>query len=161
MVRPRRPRATAAEAEPVRSRRPASEPRQAPLKLVAEQRIDTPREPVRPRRVSAAQMAAEAETVATDGGFSEFAEEIGATTLPELLEAAAAYMADVEGREQFSRPMLMGKLKEVDGESFTREDGLRSFGHLLREGKLQKVKGGRFSITDQTEFRAAGARQAG
>ena len=95
-----------------------------------------------------------------EGGFGEFAEQIGATTLPELLEAAAAYMADVEGRQQFSRPMLMGKLKEVEHESFSREDGLRSFGHLLRQGKLQKVKGGRFSVTEQTEFRGQ-ARHAG
>ncbi|KZY31255.1 hypothetical protein A3731_23880 [Roseovarius sp. HI0049] len=99
-------------------------------------------------------------TPVEEGGFSEFAEQIGATTLPELLEAAAAYMADIEGRQQFSRPMLMGKLKEVELASFSREDGLRSFGHLLRQGKLQKVKGGRFSITDQTEFRAQ-ARHAG
>ena len=163
VVRPRRPRATATsqESEPTRSRRPSSEPRQAPLKLVAEQRVDTAREPVRPRRVSAAQMAAESADIDTAGGFSEFAEELGASSLPELLEAAAAYMADIEGREQFSRPMLMGKLKEVDGDGFSREDGLRSFGHLLREGKLQKVKGGRFAITDQTEFRATGTRQAG
>ncbi|MEQ9257542.1 MAG: hypothetical protein RIG84_00445 [Roseovarius sp.] len=147
-----------------RTRRP-SEERPAPLKLVAEQRIDTPREPVRPRRVSAAQMAVESEAVMTssEGGFSAFAEQIGATGLSELLEAAAAYMADVEGRDQFSRPMLMGKLKEldhVDAESFSREDGLRSFGHLLRAGKLQKVKGGRFAVTDHTEFRAE-ARRAG
>ena len=69
-------------------------------------------------------------------------------------------MADVEGRDQFSRPMLMGKIKEVEQERFTREDGLRSFGHLLRQGKLQKLKGGRFAVTETTEFRAA-ARQAG
>ncbi|MEQ8898456.1 MAG: hypothetical protein RID23_15325 [Roseovarius sp.] len=159
VVRPRRHRAMGSDDAP-RSRRPDAETRQAPLKLVAEQRVDTPREPVRPRRVSA-QTSGSAETVPVeDGGFSEFAEEIGATTLPELLEAAAAYMADIEGRQQFSRPMLMGKLKEVELESFSREDGLRSFGHLLRQGKLQKVKGGRFSITDQTEFRAQ-ARHAG
>ncbi len=157
VVRPRRPMPTT---ERARSRRPA-ETRPAPLKLVAEQRVDTPREPVRPRRVTAAQAAAAATAqVETAGGFSEFAEQIGATTLSELLEAAAAYMADVEGREQFSRPMLMGKLKEVELEDFSREDGLRSFGHLLRQGKLQKVKGGRFSVTDQTEYREE-ARSAG
>lgn len=155
VVRPRRPQQPAAEGS-ARSRRPA-EDRQAPLKLVAEQRVDTPRAPVRPRRVSA--HMGEAAADATHGGFSDYAERIGAHTLPELLEAAAAYMADVEGRQQFSRPMLMGKLKEVERESFSREDGLRSFGHLLRQGKLQKLKGGRFSVTDQTEFRAK--RQAG
>jgi len=101
---------------------------------------------------------AEAETLAptpdVDGSFTDFAEEMGAKGLPELLEAAAAYMSDVEGRSQFSRPMLMGKLKEVEGREFSREDGLRSFGQLLRQGRLQKLKGGRFCVTDSTDFRA-------
>jgi len=154
VVRPRRPRAgeSSGSTERPRARRPHPEDRPAPLKLVAEQRVDTPREPVRPRRVSTAQLAAES-NMGDDGGFSEYAERIGATDLPELLEAAAAYMADVEGRDQFSRPMLMGKLKEAGHEDFSREDGLRSFGNLLREGKLRKLKGGRFAVTDQTEFR--------
>ncbi|MFK7940085.1 MAG: hypothetical protein AB8B82_11940 [Roseovarius sp.] len=151
VVRPRRPRTGTT----TRSQRPGSE-RPAPLKLVAEQRIDTPHEPVRPRRITTSDLA-EMEPVNlsdTDGSFADFAEEMGAGSLPELLEAAAAYMADVEGRPQFSRPMLMGKLKEVEGDAFSREDGLRSFGQLLRQGKLQKLKGGRFAITDETEYRA-------
>ncbi|MGR3314083.1 MAG: hypothetical protein ACU0D2_12025 [Roseovarius indicus] len=160
VVRPRRHRASAPAEDAPRSRRPGADQRQAPLKLVAEQRVDTSREPVRPRRVSAQLSGTAGSTPVEEGGFGEFAEQIGATTLPELLEAAAAYMADVEGRQQFSRPMLMGKLKEVEHESFSREDGLRSFGHLLRQGKLQKVKGGRFSVTEQTEFRGQ-ARHAG
>lgn len=136
-----------------RPRRPA-EARPAPLKLVAEQRIDTPREPVRPRRVSTAQHADNDNGVENNEGFVEFAEEIGASNLSELLEAAAAYMSDVEGRVQFSRPMLMGKLKEATADEFSREDGLRSFGELLRNGKLQKLKGGRFAVTDETDYRS-------
>jgi hypothetical protein len=154
VVRPRRPEAIAA---PMRSARP-EEPRPAPLKLVAEQRVDTDRAPVRPRRIITPQPdVLEAET----GGFCDFAQELGATALPDLLEAAAAYLADVEGRAQFSRPMLMGKLREVDEEGFSREEGLRSFGKLLREGKLQKLSGGRFAVTDATEFRAEARKRAG
>jgi hypothetical protein len=151
VVRPRRPLTSSTS----RSQRPDTE-RPAPLKLVAEQRIDTPREPVRPRRITTSDLADmdSHEIPDTDGSFAEFAEEMGAGSLPELLEAAAAYMADVEGRPQFSRPMLMGKLKEVEGEAFSREDGLRSFGQLLRQGKLQKLKGGRFAVTDETDYRA-------
>ncbi len=137
---------------PARARRPI-EARPAPLKLVAEQRIDTPRDPVRPRRVSAAKTEEPAEIAPGNDSFSEFAEDIGAANLSELLQAAAAYMADVEGRVQFSRPMLMGKLKEATEQEFSREDSLKSFGQLLRNGKLQKLKGGRFAITDETEFR--------
>ena len=157
VVRPRRPSTT----DGARSERP-SESRPAPLKLVAEQRIDTARDPIRPRRVSAAELNAATESAASESGssFSDFAQEMGATQLPDLLEAAAAYMSDVEGRSQFSRPMLMHKLQEVEKENFSREDGLRSFGQLLREGKIQKIKGGRFTVTEETEFRGD-ARHAG
>ena len=151
VVRPRRPRTSGAS----RSARP-TELRPAPLKLVAEQRVDdlAPREAVRPRRVSTTDLVAdETPDDSLDGGFAEFADQMGASGLPELLEAAAAYLSDVEGRPQFSRPMLMGKLKEVKQDTFSREDGLRSFGQLLRDGKLQKLKGGRFTITDETDYR--------
>ncbi len=165
-VRPRRPQAvTAATPRPgaMASGRPA------PLKLVAEQRIDTPVAPVRPRRITRADLvttparptpaspaAASAKTAdhadaASD--FAGYAERMGANSLTDLLEAAAAYMADVEGTPQFSRPMLMQKLREAHDDGFSREEGLRSFGQLLRQGKLQKLKGGRFAVTDVTDFR--------
>ena len=145
--------------KPNRRERPARQgTRLAPLKLVAEQRIDTPRDPVQPRRVARDQVPA---TDASGGEtFAEFASAQGASDLPELLEAAAAFMADVEGRTQFSRPMLMHKLREVQSDGFSREEGLRSFGQLLRSGKLQKLKGGRFTVTDTTEYRPA-ARNVG
>ena len=158
VVRPRRPQMSG---QP-RSARP-SEQRAAPLKLVAEQRIDpeAPRDPVRPRRISSTDLTpADKTEVAQDGGFADFADQMGANRLPDLLEAAAAYLSDVEGRPQFSRPMLMGKLKEVSQDGFSREDGLRSFGQLLRDGKLQKLKGGRFTVTEDTDFRDQ-ARNAG
>jgi hypothetical protein len=165
-VRPRRPRPVAASMTP----RPgaAGNARAAPLKLVAEQRIDAPAQPVRPRRITRADLvsAAPETPVQHDGantsaakpapsspGFADFAEQMGASSLTEMLEAAAAYMADIEGMQQFSRPMLMQKLREAQEEEFSREDGLRSFGQLLRQGKLQKLKGGRFAVTSVTEFR--------
>ncbi len=169
-VRPRRPQPVATSMTPRPSANPA--PRPAPLKLVAEQRIDAPGatavQPVRPRRITRADLApakpeqsaqldgdnaAEGSGAQGIAGFADFAEQMGASSLTEMLEAAAAYMADVEGMSQFSRPMLMQKLREAQEEEFTREDGLRSFGQLLREGKLQKLKGGRFAVTSVTEFR--------
>lgn len=158
VVRPRRPSAS----DGARSERP-SESRPAPLKLVAEQRVDTDQAPIRPRRVSAqAETSDHSDAGASEGesNFTEYARQMGATQLPDLLEAAAAYMSDVEGRDQFSRPMLMHKLQEVEKENFSREDGLRSFGKLLREGKIQKIKGGRFTVTEDTDFRDD-ARHAG
>ena len=150
VVRPRRPVSTSARTE-----RPG-EGRPAPLKLVAEQRIDVerprPAGPVRPRRVAAVSDVA---TPAAEGeSFADYAAEMGATKLPQLLEAAAAYMSFVEGREQFSRPQLMTKVRQVGPEDgFSREDGLRSFGQLLRAGKIEKIKGGRFTVSDDIGYR--------
>lgn len=160
-VRPRRPQAvTSATPRPGMG----STGRPAPLKLVAEQRIDTPAPaaPIQPRRITRADLAparpaapasqtADRPGIASD--FAGYAERMGANSLTDLLEAAAAYMADVEGTPQFSRPMLMQKLREAHEDTFSREDGLRSFGQLLRQGKLQKLKGGRFAVTDVTDFR--------
>ena len=70
-----------------------------------------------------------------------------------MLEAAASYLAFVEGREQFSRPQLMNRVREVDPDGYSREDALRAFGSLLREGKIRKVKGGRFAASDRIGFR--------
>ena len=148
VVRPRRP-----VSGEQRTPRPAAA-RPAPLKLVAEQRIDTdtPADvtPVRPRRVAAVQEEAESQA---EESFAEFAAEAGATSLPDLLEAAAAYMSFVEGRAQFSRPQLMNKVRQVEQGGFTREDSLRLFGKLLRDGKIEKTNAGRFQVSDQIGFR--------
>ncbi|WP_420013614.1 hypothetical protein [Tateyamaria sp.] len=127
--------------------------RPAPLKLVAEQRVDVdtaPKGPVRPRRVATRE---EGPAVDTGTSFEDYASEMGAHDLPALLEAAASYLSFVEGREQFSRPQLMTKVRQVEKEEFSREDGLRSFGQLLRTGKIEKIKGGRFAVTGDIGYR--------
>jgi hypothetical protein len=184
VVRPRRLMAEAEAATP----RPA-EARPAPLKLVAEQRVDlrgegdsaparTPARmpdstpdsaaPVRPRRVAlttvteqvpASTAAAIAEAEA-EGGFAEFARTMGAMELPDLLEAAAAYLVHVEGRAEFSRPQVMNKARQGSTDPLTREDGLRAFGLLLRQGKILKLAGGRFTAAEDIGFKPA-ARRAG
>ncbi|KEJ95828.1 hypothetical protein SAMN05444149_10558 [Pseudosulfitobacter pseudonitzschiae] len=151
VVKPRRPELRGAG----RDRRPDTQ-RPAPLKLVAEQRVDAVQPaalttPVRPRRVE--QPVAVVDTSSTTNSFAEFAEDMGAHELPDLLEAAAAYLAFVEERDQFSRPQLMTKVRQVIGTDFSREDGLRSFGQLLRAGKIEKIKGGRFAVSGDIGFR--------
>ncbi len=157
VVRPRRPETVRAQ-----TRRPETA-RPAPLKLVAEQRVDIsetkPVQPVRPRRV-AMPVAGLSESTAVGGDFAEYAETVGANSLPELLEAAAAYLSFVEGREQFSRPQLMTHVRQVEKDEFSREDGLRSFGQLLREGKIEKISGGRFKASENISYRPD-ARYAG
>ncbi len=154
-----------------------------PLKLVAAQRVDmsghsgdsqsaqsqedqpqkAPRRvPVRPRRVSSDQLdreeAARAAAPVVAGssslsGFADYAASMGATQLPESTEAAAAYLTYVEGLERFSRPMLMRMAREVNIPQFTREEGLRSFGQLLRDKKIDKVAGGRFTANPSINFK--------
>ncbi len=171
VVRPRRPEGTPDEGE-----------RAAPLVLVSSQRIDRPQPaatpaaapvapvaPVRPRRIAGAAAAAlleEDEGGPVDNifadvrGFAEFAENVGAHALPDLIEAAAAYAAAVEGRDQFTRPQLMRQVETATGE-LVREDGLRSFGALLREGRIVKVTRGRFSVTQSSRFLAEARKLAG
>lgn len=54
----------------------------------------------------------------------------------------------------------MTRVRQADCGEFSREDGLRSFGQLLRSGKIEKIKGGRFAASDAIGFkpdeRAAG-----
>ncbi len=142
VVRPRRPAATSHTARP-----------SAPLKLVAEQRIDTPKPetPVQPRRVRTPAPAAVKPT--QDDEFADYLDDVGAYNLGEVLEAAASYMAFVEGQEAFSRPQLMSKLNSTEHADTSREDRLRSFGQLLREGKIRKLGGGRFEASEHISYR--------
>ena len=151
-VKPRRPAAAAKTSRPTAVERPA------PLKLVAEQRVtdDGPVQstPIRPRRVAQPVVVEnDVQEIDASGSFVEFAEEMGVTELPELIEAAAAYLSFVHGHDQFSRPQLMHQVRTVEKQSFNREDGLRSFGQLLRAGKIEKTKGGRFTVTNEISFR--------
>ncbi len=162
VVRPRRPQAGSGRTE--RPAEPA--PRPAPLQLVAEQRIGEDADPadipapasvVRPRRISSADIPEKPATLrdpeAEATGFAAYAEEMGAHNLPDLLEAAAAYMSFVEGMDQFSRPQLMTTVRQAEIEETSREDRLRSFGQLLREGKIEKTRGGRFTASDRINFK--------
>ncbi|MCL7405144.1 MAG: hypothetical protein EBR05_00695 [Marivivens sp.] len=164
VVRPTRP--TTGGVLPRRAERgndqPRTErPRPAPLKLVAAQRVDLapeeaaparPVAPVRPRRVATESVS----SIDARGSesFADYVEEMGAHSLPDLLEAAAAYTSFVEGHEEFSRPHVMKKVREVlQDDDFNREDGLRVFGTLLREGRISKVRNGRFQVSEGTRFR--------
>ncbi|NDV00131.1 hypothetical protein [Pseudoroseicyclus tamaricis] len=159
VVRPRRP---------VRADQPSERPRTAPLKLVASQRVDTaesrgtaeasPAAPVRPRRVMPGESvepprpAPQPQEAEAEESFPAYAAEAGAESLSDLLEAAAAYTAQIEGAEDFSRPQLMRLVGEAAPEGFSREEGLRSFGTLLRQGRIVKVRSGRFALSGTSRF---------
>ena len=159
----------------VRPKRPADTPnsgsrRMPPLMLVSEQRIDTiteeavrdvTGEAVRPRRVASSDEDDHDEDddskdniFGEAGSFAEFAADMGAHDLPDMLEAAAAYYSYVEGQPHFSRPQIMKAVAAIDEQGdFSREDGLRSFGQLLRHGKIHKIRRGQFEIDKSTRFR--------
>ena len=172
-VRPRRPTTEGA----AMTRRPEISDRPAPLVLVSEQRVDLddetvkPAATIRPRRIGAAALTvAEVEDDFAEEAplspeearnFAEFADRLGAANLAELLEAAAAYTATVEGMPHFSRPHILRKVSGyTEEDEFTREDGLRSFGMLLRQGKIQKISRGQFTITEASRFMSEARRAA-
>ncbi len=174
-VRPRRPVLPGVgESHHQTAARPEARP--APLVLVSEQRVDrAPAEAVakaqavRPRRIVAATLVQETAPEAADdeielplsleeaSSFAEFAQSRAPQGLAELLEAAAAYTAQVEGRPHFSPPQIMSKVSAVGDASFSREDRLRMFGTLLRQGKIAKVKRGQYAITEASRFYQARA----
>lgn len=116
----------------------------APLVLVSSQRV---------AEAEAQSTEAEDDTPHADDGFEKFAERNNATGLEELLEAAAAYTVFERGQDSFSRPEIMKHVAMVDPAlSQSREDGLRSFGQLLRQGRFQKLDRGQFTIDQETRF---------
>jgi len=161
----------------VRPRRPAvsgqTHRQLPPLMLVSEQRIDAPVEvagganitPVRPRRISTSALAVQQDQVfdtaeeldqtaaETVTEFAEFAERLGAETLPELLEAAAAYTHFVQGRDTATRPQIMRLATQAMPTEVPVEERLRSFGQLLRQGKIKKMTRGQFAVAASTRFK--------
>ena len=149
------------------TRKAASGDRATPLVLVSEQRIGATVPPVeevaviRTNRPSPGEqdddeidaMIAAIPSPESARNFAEYAERMGATGLSDLLEVAAAYTATVEGLPHFSRPQILLKVAHVANDvNYSREDGLRTFGMLLREGKIEKLSRGQFKITGASKY---------
>ena len=129
-------------------------------------------QPVRPRRVTSgglgirvvsAQLAEDDEedtlpaasdpdkifAQTTSQSFEEFAESLNTTSLADLIEAAGAYCTVVLGRDSFTAPLLFQQITKLpDHAKLSREDGLRGFGRLLRDGRIQKTGAGRYALTE-------------
>ena len=140
--------------------------------------------PVRPRRIATGTMAAmqqdsllgsASDELDEDEGlddaainmfaetesFSDFADRLGASDLPDLLEAAAVYCASVLGRPEFSRPLVLRQIATLPATAdLSREDGLRVFGTLLRQGRITKTRRGQFAVTDRSPILAEAIRSA-
>ncbi len=134
---------------------------------------------VRPRRVSR-KPGSKAETVAGQGsadiagktigavsadpsqdGFAAYVNGADASDMTGLMEAAATYATKVQGLPQFSRPHVMRLVVglNVSG-GISREEALRAFGRLLREGRINKIAPGRFALADDEDTDESGRQTA-
>jgi hypothetical protein len=154
---------------------PALAPVPAPVPTPAAASAAPAATPVRPRRVAAP--AAFALPAAADDdddgddpdnlfadsrGFADYAERVGAESLADLLEAAAAYAAAVEGRPSLSRPHMFRIVEGlVPDRPGRREEMLIGFGQLLREGRIEKVRRGQFAAAEGSRFVTPGQARAG
>ena len=68
----------------------------------------------------------------------------------DYLELAAAWMLRHEEQPAVSRPVLMRLVTIASGGDIGREEALRAFGILLREGKLEKIARGQFRLTSRS-----------
>jgi hypothetical protein len=94
-----------------------------------------------------------------ESALASFAETVGARSMAEMLEAAAAYATCVEKRSHFTRPQLMRRMMaSAGGKPVSREDGLRSFGTLLRTGRIEKVTRGHYSLAENSPYLAEARR---
>lgn len=162
---PRRPVRTVAG----RSERPAAA--QAPLVLVSEQRIDRPAsgDVVMPRRVATDPTALdelfdEAAPIRAPLGkaFTDFVAPMQLTTVAEMTEAAAAYITYVTGQEDFARPTVMKLVMSTDAPmTRSRENLLRAFGMLMRQGVLRRSRRGQFELAEESSFGEKARRFAG
>lgn len=151
-------------AKAVRPRRPETSGvrKSAPLRLVVEQRIDEPAteapEIAAPKPEVAVTDTHESQTepVKTSdfADFGQFAAHVGAHSLEAKLEAAATYLSQIRGIDQFSRPQLLRTVKLSGTEDdFSREESLQHFAHMLRTGKLARKEDGLFEVTDEIGYR--------
>jgi hypothetical protein len=92
-------------------------------------------------------------TEAHEAGLADFADRVGVKSMADMLEAAAAYATCVEKRENFTRPQLMRRLMaSAGGKPISREEGLRSFGTLLRTGRIEKVSRGHYILAEHSPY---------
>lgn len=90
---------------------------------------------------------------ADEAGLASFADRVGVKSMADMLEAAAAYATCIEKRDRFTRPQLMRRLMaSAGGKPVSREDGLRSFGTLLRTGRIEKISRGHYVLAEHSPY---------
>lgn len=80
--------------------------------------------------------------------IKEFAASMGASSLPELLEASAAYVTLVNGQSTFSRREIFDLFDTLNGENrVSFEARIKTLSRLLRTGVLERSEDGSFSMS--------------
>ena len=120
----------APEAEPVAAPTPAPAPEVAP-------------EVARPNTAVPA--------AAGDGSFGEYTAAFAGATLETILELSAAYLTKVKSQPVFTRNEIIELAETADASQIAREDSLRAFGILLREGVLIKEARGQYSLSRKSQ----------
>lgn len=159
--------------------------RASPLVLISEQRVkDTDTEQdasvtaqrdrlVRPRRVNisttrkrpdATEADPDAEPVVAANtdltAFAAFAAHIDHDDIEGYLRAAASFVTQASGLSHFHRPQVVKLVTKQDSpDAISREDALRAFGRLLREGEIIKVAQGCYALTSADAAVAQGGLQ--
>ncbi|KAA2311470.1 hypothetical protein E0K93_20555 [Puniceibacterium sp. HSS470] len=125
---------------------PTSEGALPPLRLHKSQRIDPPGDA--PEK--------------TPEAFSTYAARHGATSLPDLIEAAAAYLTLVIGGAQISSAQLIALARTASRSATpeappepSRDACIAVLGQLLYDGKLSRLRSGHFIATERIGFRPA------
>lgn len=104
-----------------------------------------------------------AENLFVEGeNFTDFAERLGAENLADLIEAAGVYCATVLKRPEFPRPLILRQIAGLPGGAgASRDDVLRGFGQLLRDGRIAKVGHNQFAMTEQSSLLTEAKKIAG
>ena len=95
----------------------------------------------------------DAATAAEPGeSFPDFAARVEASGLDALIEAAGAYAIAIRGQDHFTRPEVMQIVSAHLGGGFPREDALRAFGRMLREGPFERLRRAEFTISGESVY---------
>lgn len=129
--------------------RAARKERHPPLELVAAQRVDTPT-PAKNHHAGV-----QAKDAPEHSGFARFAKERGATELPQLLEAGAAFLSAGQQNPAFTLSDLIDTVRPAAETGFTPQQALRAFGRLMRAGKVEKTARGGFTAAAHNQYKSA------
>lgn len=83
----------------------------------------------------------------------DFAAHVGATSLHDMMEATAVYMAMVEGRVNFSRKDVMNAFARIEAaDAYSTEQRLKTFRKLQSSGALTRVDEHEYALSHETRF---------